>query len=365
MEDHEYMLRAIALGEKGHITAPPNPWVGCLIVKEGKIVGEGYHVAPGEPHAEIVALKEAGERAKGATMYVTLEPCVHHGRTPPCANSVIEAGLSRVVVGVEDPDHQVSGKGMQILRDAGIEVLVGVCANEVYDSLKPYLHQRKTGRPFCVAKSAISIDGRTAAADRSSKWITPPEARADAHRIRAESQAILIGTGTALTDNPKLTVREIDPLPERKPLRVLLDTHGRVSTFSPLFDISLAPTLIFTSSDCKTDVRKSWEDAGAEVVEISKASEGIGLDLQEMMENLFRRGIVQLMIEGGATLFGTFLKQGYVDQLVVYIGSCILGDKAEPLFRGMPIESMDESISMKLVNVRKLENSVRLDYVPS
>ena len=186
ISDVQAMARAIALGSKGRITAPPNPWVGCVIVKDGIVVGEGFHQTAGEPHAEIHALQQAKEQAMGATVYVTLEPCVHHGRTPPCSDALIKAKVSKVFVALEDPDPRVRGKGIAFLKDAGIWVNLGLCRDEAVQSLQPYLHQRKTGRPFCIAKAAISIDGRTAASDGTSKWITPKEARADSHRIRAD-----------------------------------------------------------------------------------------------------------------------------------------------------------------------------------
>src|SRR2546421_3538656 len=210
------MAAAVALGEQGRLTAAPNPWVGCVLVRDSEIVGRGFHRAAGEPHAEALALAQAGGRARGATAVVTLEPCTHFGRTPPCTPALVEAGVARVVVAVLDPDPRVSGRGVEELRAAGVAVDVGVGAAEAEASLRPYLHHRRTGRPLCLLKAAVSLDGRTAAADGTSQWITGPEARADSHRLRVESQAVVVGAGTALADRPALTAR-LDPPAPRQP----------------------------------------------------------------------------------------------------------------------------------------------------
>src|SRR5690242_13153488 len=207
--DEAAMAEAVALGERGRLTAAPNPWVGCVVVADGEIVGRGFHRRAGEPHAEVHALREAGDRARGATAFVTLEPCAHQGRTPPCAPAMVEAGVRRVVVAVFDPDERVAGRGVEILRAAGVTVDVGAGAEAAAHSLAPYLHHRRTGRPLCLLKTAASIDGRTAAADGTSQWITGPEARADAHRLRAQSGAVVVGAGTAVADRPTLTWRDL------------------------------------------------------------------------------------------------------------------------------------------------------------
>ncbi|HVM39257.1 MAG TPA: bifunctional diaminohydroxyphosphoribosylaminopyrimidine deaminase/5-amino-6-(5-phosphoribosylamino)uracil reductase RibD, partial [Acidimicrobiia bacterium] len=239
VDDAAAMRQAVIEGERGRLGAPPNPWVGAVVVSEGEIVGVGHHARPGSAHGEAAAVSAAGERARGATVYVTLEPCNHHGRTGPCTEALISAGVARVVVGVEDPDALVAGTGIARLREAGIDVAVGVEAATVERSLRPYLHQRSTGRAFCVVKTAVSIDGRTAAADGTSKWITGEAARDDAHALRAASQAIVVGSGTALADAPELTVRRV-AAPPVPPLRVVLDGRGRVPARGPLFDTASA-----------------------------------------------------------------------------------------------------------------------------
>lgn len=343
-----YMKRAIAIGMQGRWTSPPNPWVGCVIVNQGKIVGEGYHRKAGEPHAERLALDEAGSFASGSTAYVTLEPCAHYGRTPPCVNALIEAGVKTVYVALEDPDPRVKGKGIKQLRDAGINVHVGLGSELAEESLRPYLHQRKNGRPYCVVKSAISLDGRIAAKDGSSQWITGEEARRNAHELRAESQAILIGSGTAIADKPKLTVRHID-LPEhfRQPLRVLLDSRGRVSP------TDFHGNLVFTT---QTHHQKEWESNGAEVHVMES------IELKKVVQILNDKGVLQLMIEGGQTIYTSFLREGLVDQLAVYIGACLLGPAGIALHH-LNIPSINHALRLQLLKKQQLGQDIRLDYL--
>jgi diaminohydroxyphosphoribosylaminopyrimidine deaminase / 5-amino-6-(5-phosphoribosylamino)uracil reductase len=358
--DEQMMLHAIALGEKGRITAPPNPWVGCVIVKDNQIVGEGFHLQPGTPHAEVNALQQAGERARDSTLYSTLEPCIHHGRTPPCCQAIIQAKIKRVVVAVQDPDTNVNGKGIQKLREAGIIVEIGIGAEAAQKSLQAYLWHRKTGRSFCLAKAAISIDGRTAAADSTSQWISCPIARQNAHLLRAESQAIMVGAGTAIYDKPQLTVRLPDLHISRQPLRVILDGKGLVNPEAPLFDTKLAPTLIFTSEACSISRKEIWQRAGAEVQVIP--SLGQGLDLKAAFENLGKRGILQVMVEGGSMVLGTLARERLIDQLSLYVGPRILGDKGLPLFKYFGVSTIQEAPVLKLIGSQQFGQCVRLDY---
>ncbi len=328
-----FMRLAIQLGEKGRLTAPPNPWVGCVIVKEGELLGKGYHCAPGEPHAEVVALEQAGPLARGATAFVSLEPCAHHGRTPPCTEALIESGVKRVVIPLLDPDTQVAGQGVKRLEEAGIEVLVGVAELEATRSLLPYLHHRRTQTPYVVLKSAMSLDGKIAASDGSSKWITSEEARADVQRLRAESQAILIGSETARLDQPRLTVRD---LPASQPLRVVIDRRGRLSREGPLFDLKLGPTLVFT---------------GQEVT------------LESVLQELGKRGVMQLLVEGGSELHAAFLREKRAHKLSLYVGNCLLGEKGRALAPGFEVLSIDRAPRFELDEVRRFGQSVRLDYL--
>jgi diaminohydroxyphosphoribosylaminopyrimidine deaminase/5-amino-6-(5-phosphoribosylamino)uracil reductase len=368
LSDEVVMAEAVALGERGRLTAAPNPWVGSVIVgARGEIVGRGFHHRAGEPHAEVHALREAGERARGATAYVTLEPCAHHGRTPPCAPALVDAGVRRVVVAVLDPDERVAGRGIDILRAAGVSVHVGVGAEAAARSLAPYLHHRRTGRPFCLLKTAGSLDGRTAAADGTSQWITGPEARADAHRLRAESGAVVVGAGTALADQPSLTYRNLEfeaGLVPTQPLRVVLDGAGRVPATGPLFDLGIAPTLVLTTSAADAETCRAWAEAGVEVEELPPDVGGGGVDVGVVLDVLGRRGIVQVMVEGGATLHGALLRAGLADRLVVYTGGVVLGAGGIPLFAGPGPDTLTEASRWRLAGVRRLGDDARLDWEP-
>ena len=359
--DEEHMAHAAALAERARRRTAPNPWVGCVIVRDAAVVGEGATEPPGGRHAEIVALRAAGDAARGATAYTTLEPCSHHGRTSPCADALTAAGVARVVVALEDPDDKVAGEGIARLRAAGIEVEVGVGADAVRVQLAPYLHHRRTGRAFCLVKTALSLDGRTAAADGSSQWITGPAARADAHELRADSQAVVVGSGTALADRPALTVRDADPVPEHPPLRVLLDARGRVPAAGPLFDAA-APTLVITTGAAPSGVLDAWWAAGATVETVPAANGKV--DLVAALDVLGAYGVLQAMIEGGAALHGALLEAGLVDRLTVYVGAALLGSGAKPGLDWPGPATIADAPRLRLVACHVLGDDVRLDYVP-
>jgi diaminohydroxyphosphoribosylaminopyrimidine deaminase/5-amino-6-(5-phosphoribosylamino)uracil reductase len=378
--DDELMAEAVALGERGRLTAAPNPWVGCVVVApDGQVAGGGFHRRAGEPHAEVHALREGGDRARGGTAYVTLEPCAHQGRTPPCAPALVEAGVIRVVVALLDPDDRVAGRGVEMLRAAGIVVEIGVGAEAAARSLAPYLHHRRTGRPLCLLKTAASIDGRTAAADGTSQWITGPEARADAHRLRAGSGAVVVGAGTAVTDRPTLTFRNLDfeeGLTPPQPLRVLIDAAGRAPATGPLFDPALAATLVITTPTADPDARRAWKEAGAEVEDVAAAPAsppfpgapsvppGPAVDLHAALDLLGRRGVLQAMVEGGATLHGSFLRAGLADRIVVYTGGAVLGAEGLPLFAGPGPATLAEASRWRLEAVHQVGDDARLDWEP-
>jgi diaminohydroxyphosphoribosylaminopyrimidine deaminase/5-amino-6-(5-phosphoribosylamino)uracil reductase len=359
--DGELIARAVELGETARRTAPPNPWVGSIVVDEhGAVAGTGFHERPGTPHAEAVALAAAGERARRGTVYITLEPCAHHGRTPPCAESLIAAGVGRVVVALEDPDERVAGRGLAHLRAAGVDVVVGPGATAARRSLGPYLHHRHTGRAWCVLKTAMSLDGRTATADGSSRWITGAAARADAHRLRAESQAVVVGAGTALADAPSLTARDVDPPVDRQPLRVLLDSRGRVPPAGPLFDPALAPTLVITTDGATPAAVDGWRAAGAKVEAVPAAPGGV--DLEAMLDLLGRHDVVQALVEGGATVHGSLLAAGLVDSVVAYVAPKVLGPSALPAFAQRGIGTLADVPSWQLVSATPLGDDVRIEY---
>jgi diaminohydroxyphosphoribosylaminopyrimidine deaminase / 5-amino-6-(5-phosphoribosylamino)uracil reductase len=362
--DRDLVERAVVLGERGRRSAPPNPWVGCVIARDGEIVGEGFHERPGAPHAEVEALRAAGERARGATALVTLEPCAHHGRTPPCADALLKAGVTRVVVPLTDPDPQVSGRGIAALEAGGVAVDIGPGADAAERSLRPYLHQRRTGRAYALLKIATSIDGRIAAADGSSRWITGPEARADAHRLRAESQAVVVGAGTALADQPALTARDVQPPAERQPLRVLLDARGRVPADGPLFDVTLAPTLVVTTEAAAPAAVDAWRAAGAKVETVAAAEGAVGVDLAATFELLGRVDVVQALVEGGGTVHGALIRAGLADGLVAYMAPVVLGECARPLAGGPGPERLSDAPRFRVVSATPIGGDVRIEMTP-
>jgi diaminohydroxyphosphoribosylaminopyrimidine deaminase/5-amino-6-(5-phosphoribosylamino)uracil reductase len=320
------MERAIELAERGRGLTSPNPMVGAVVVAEGRILGEGYHEGPGLPHAEVAALRSAGERSRGATLFVTLEPCCHHGRTPPCTDAVIEAGVSRVVAATGDPNPIVDGRGFAALRSAGVEVRSGVLTEESERQNEAYLKHVRTGMPFVTWKTAASLDGKVAARDGTSRWITGETARRDVHMLRAASDAIVVGAGTALLDDPSLTVRDPD-YRGRPPLRVLVDAGGRVPPTGELFD-DAAPTLVATTERAPQERREEWNAAGAEVVVY--APEDGGVPVGALLADLGKRDAQGVLLEGGPTLAWAAVEGDAVDKVVVYLSPRLIGGADAP-----------------------------------
>jgi diaminohydroxyphosphoribosylaminopyrimidine deaminase/5-amino-6-(5-phosphoribosylamino)uracil reductase len=334
------------------------------VARGGEIVGEGRTQRPGGDHAEIGALRAAGDRARGATAYVTLEPCAHQGRTPPCTDALIRAGVARVVLALEDPDPAVSGRGIVALRAAGVTVDVGAGADQARASLRPYLVHRRERRSFVVLKSAMSLDGRVAAADGTSQWITGAAARHDAHALRAAGQAIVVGSGTALADRPALTARGVDPAPDPAPLRVVLDARGRVPATGALFDTTLAPTVVVTTAAAPDPIVRAWLAAGAKVVTVPGAAKGAGVDLRAAFETLGGIGVLQALVEGGPRLAAALLDAGLVDRLVVYVGASMLGPTGLDAFPVAPVPTLAAAQHLVLVDVVALDGDARLTYEP-
>lgn len=363
MNPSYYMQQAIRIAEQARYLAPPNPWVGCVIVKNGQIIGKGHTLVPGQAHAEICALQEAQAAAKGATMYVTLEPCSHFGRTPPCVNAIIQAGIAEVFIAQQDPDSRVQGKGIALLKQAGIKTHLGLCQREAADQLFSYLYHRTHGIPYTIVKSALSIDGRTAAEDGSSQWITSLEAREDAHLIRADSQAIIVGAGTAKKDLPQLTVRHKDIHLTQQPLRIILDAKGTVPPIGPLFDPLLAPTLIITAKNRPKEMVERWKEKGVEIASVSTSSAGY-LDLHEIWQELGKRNILQVLVEGGSTLQTEVIKNKLMNQLTIYLGPLLLGSTGLPFFLEK-VSSIQEASMLSLKSTKIIQNCIRLDYICS
>ncbi|GAA5443321.1 riboflavin biosynthesis protein RibD [Microbulbifer sp. NBRC 101763] len=361
------MARAIQLAERGLYTTMPNPRVGCVITdSKGVVVGEGWHQRAGEPHAEIEALRDAGERARGATVYVTLEPCSHTGRTGPCTEALIEAGVSRVIYGMQDPNPRVGGKGLQKLRDANIEV-EGPLLEDQCRALNPGFIKRMTlGLPLVRSKSAMSLDGRTAMASGESKWVSGPAARADVQRLRARSCAIVTGVETVRFDNPNLNVRAdemalellaAEQAAEVQPLRVIVDSQLRTPAKAFILQGD-APTLVCTTERADPERRERLERAGAEVIILPQDKEG-RVDLLALLEELARRQCNEILVESGATLSGEFLYRGHVDELIVYLAPKLLGSTARPLFE-LPIERMGSVLPITITDMRAVGHDWRI-----
>lgn len=350
--DHTLMARALRLAERGAYTTKPNPMVGCVIAHGGQVVGEGWHQRAGEPHAEVFALRDAGERAKGATAYVTLEPCAHTGRTGPCADALIAAGVARVVAAMRDPFPQVDGAGFEKLRAAGIAVESGLMEAQARALNQGFLSRVQRGRPWFRVKLATSLDGRSALASGESKWISGEASRMDVQRWRARSGAIVTGAGTVLADDPQLTVRLGDDTPFVPPLRVVLDpglatvARGRVREGD-------APTLYIHAPDAKPPRGLQAQLAAVPVREGR-------FDLEAVLRLLAERGINEVQLEAGATLAGAFLGAGLVDEVLLYVAPVLLGERARPMFDGLGIDAMTQKLKMRIVESRYLGQDVRL-----
>jgi diaminohydroxyphosphoribosylaminopyrimidine deaminase / 5-amino-6-(5-phosphoribosylamino)uracil reductase len=352
-EDHAFMARALALTERGRDTSTPNPSVGCIIVNAGRILGEGWHERAGEAHAEVKALAAAGEAARGATAYVTLEPCAHQGRTGPCTDVLVKAGVSRVVAALEDPFAQVNGRGIAQLRDAGIRVETGLMAEAAREAHRGFLSRVTRGRPWMRIKAAASLDGRIALANGESRWITSEASRRDVHALRARSCAMLTGIGTILRDDPELTVRHVEC--RRQPRRVVIDSRLDMPAQAKI--LSGEPILILTVSD-DIERRKALEARGAEVLRV--ANEGAKTDLVAIARLLAERGFNEVTVETGGKLMGSLLRAGVVDELVIYYAPLILGDTAQSLFALPEWTRLDEAIRPRIVDVRAVGPDIRV-----
>ena len=351
--DSFWMARALQLAARGLTTTTPNPRVGCVLVKDGHLVGEGWHERAGCPHAEVHALRAAGSAAAGSTAYVTLEPCSHHGRTPPCADALVAAGVGRVVVAMQDPNPLVSGNGIARLRAAGIEVESGLMESAARELNIGFVSRMTRGTPWVRSKIAASLDGRTALANGISQWITGPEARSDVQRLRARSCAVLTGIGTLLADDPRLNVRE--PEGSRQPLRVVLDS--RLATPPGARILREGPVLLYCAIE---DVAKATDlrGQGAEVVCLPGVTGQV--DLVAMLADLGRRGVNEVLVEAGARLNGALLLAGLVDELVLYQAPQLLGDAARGLAALGVLDALDQRVELAWQDVRQVGRDLRI-----
>lgn len=362
--DAHYMARALELARRGHYTTHPNPRVGCVIVRDGQIVGEGWHIRAGEPHAEVHALRAAGENARGATAYVTLEPCSHHGRTPPCADALVNAGVARVVAAMRDPNPEVAGRGLQRLTQAGIVTESGVLEGEARKLNQGFLKRMEHGLPFVRVKLAMSLDGRTAMDSGESQWITGPAARSAVQRLRAQASVVLTGADTVLADNARLTVRadelgldaqQTALVMSRPPLRVLVDGRLRVPLDAPFF--KAGPALVAT---CMA-VEEQYAN-GPECMIV--AGDDGQVDLRRLLVELAARGVNEVLVEAGPRLAGAFARQGLVDEFQIFIAGKFLGSSARPLL-DWPLAQMKDAPELKITEIRAVGDDWRVIAVPA
>lgn len=361
--DHRYMARALQLAERGLYTTDPNPRVGCVLVRNGRIVGEGWHRRVGEAHAEIEALRFADGRTSGATAYVTLEPCCHHGKTPPCTEALVAAGVVRVVAAMEDPNPRVAGKGLAALRTAGIRTECGLLG-EAAAALNPGFCRRMRGeRGLVRSKLAMSLDGRTALANGESRWITGEAARLDVHRLRARSSAIVTGVDTVLADDPSLTARLDTDDEVLQPVRIVLDSHLRTPVTARVL-AQPGRTVILTTSESGERIC-ALSLAGAEV-HVLAAREGSGrVDLRALAQYLALNEYNEVMVEAGATLNGALLQAGLVDEWVVYMAPCVLGSGARGILDFGPLHRIGDRPEMRISEVRHVGPDLRIRLQPS
>ncbi|EAR22797.1 bifunctional diaminohydroxyphosphoribosylaminopyrimidine deaminase/5-amino-6-(5-phosphoribosylamino)uracil reductase RibD [Nitrococcus mobilis] len=356
--DRQYMAHALRLAKRGLFSTGPNPRVGCVIVRNGQLVGEGWHRRAGEPHAEINALAAAGQAARGAILYVTLEPCCHHGRTPPCTTALLSAGITRVIAACKDPNPRVAGQGLEQLTAAGITTRHGLMAEQAQTLNPGFFKRMRTGLPYVRCKLAMSLDGRTAMASGESRWITAAAARGDVHRLRARSDGLLTGHGTVLADDPQLTARDVDTSWDLvQPCRLVLDSRLRIPKQARMLQEPGKVAVLYAHHD-----RRRAQDltaAGAELWPIEPDSDG-RVELRQALTAIGNAEINELLVEAGPTLSGALLQADLIDELVVYIAPHLMGDEARPLLRLPGLVRMAERIPITITDMRALGPDLRL-----
>ena len=352
------MDEALELATRGLGTVSPNPLVGAVVVSGGAVVGRGWHEGPGQPHAEVVALQEAGDRTRGAALYTTLEPCDHYGRTPPCTKAIVDAGIRDVMVALRDPNPIVDGRGIDRLRQSGIDVQLGVRAEKAERVNEAFLKHVTTGLPFVTLKMASTLDGKVAARDGSSRWITGEEARRDVHRLRAASDAIVVGAGTAVADDPALTVREVE-YRGRPVLRVIVDGSGRLpGTAAVLSDE--APTVVATTDRSPESRRDEWRSAGAEVA-VFEADDG-RVPLRDLLADLGKRSVQSVLLEGGPTLAWSAVRDGIVDKVILYLAPKLAGGEDAPgALMGEGVGSIADALELEFAGVDRIGADLKVE----
>jgi diaminohydroxyphosphoribosylaminopyrimidine deaminase / 5-amino-6-(5-phosphoribosylamino)uracil reductase len=360
--DHYFMKLALDLAASAKGKTNPNPLVGAVIVKDGMIVGSGLHRKAGEPHAEVHAFRMAGEHAKGATLYVTLEPCSHFGKTPPCANLVKDSGISRVVIAMRDPNPLVAGRGIKLIEEAGIEVEVGILEAEAAKLNERFIHNMVHHTPFVLSKVAMTLDGKIAAYNGHSKWVTGEQSRQKVHYLRNETDAILVGIGTVLADDPMLTTR----IPEggKNPVRIILDSKLRTPIDAKITDCSEAKTWVFTDEGADPEKTNALLQKGVEVFPTPKGEDG--LDLSFILKTLFEKGITDVLVEGGSEVNGAFLRAGLINKFLIYLAPKILGGRHSLTpFTGKDVESMDDALKVDIETIEHVGKDLLITAYPS
>jgi diaminohydroxyphosphoribosylaminopyrimidine deaminase/5-amino-6-(5-phosphoribosylamino)uracil reductase len=357
MDDEFWMRRALHLAEKGRGRTSPNPMVGAVLVKRGKVVGDGYHARAGEPHAEIVAIKNAGEKAKGATLYLNLEPCTHYGKTPPCVPAVIEAGVRKVVVGIEDPNPLVKGRGVAHLKQAGLDVKVGILENECHrlnEVFCKYIVQRE---PFIILKMAATLDGKLATRNGESQWITGETSRRFVHRLRDQVDGVVVGIGTVLKDDPMLTARIRGG---RDPYRIVFDSRLRIPENARVVDLSPSKTIVATTEMASQDKIERLRKKGVRVL-ISDSKSG-KVDLKSSLLKLGELGLMSLLVEGGSQINGSFLDQGLIDKIFLFLSPKLIGDPLAPgIFSGEGVLHLRETFSVTEIRTRRMGEDILIE----
>nr|WP_286166046.1 bifunctional diaminohydroxyphosphoribosylaminopyrimidine deaminase/5-amino-6-(5-phosphoribosylamino)uracil reductase RibD [Peribacillus frigoritolerans] len=355
MKDQDYMKVALQLAEQGSGQTSPNPLVGAVVVKNGQIIGMGAHLKAGEPHAEVHAVRMAGSQAEDSTVYVTLEPCSHHGKTPPCADLLISSKVKRVVVAAEDPNPLVAGRGMKKLQAAGIEVVSGVLKNEAEELNKVFFHYIQTKRPFVTLKWACSLDGKTATVTGESKWITGESARKDVHKYRELHDAILAGVETVIKDDPSLTCRLENP--KKQPVRIVLDTHLRTPETAGLVNDGHSPVWIITGSEVSPERIESFQRKNAVIIQMNTPD----IEIDNLLHLLGERNITSLFVEGGAAVHGSFIKSGLFNQVVSYTAPMLIGGKeAPPAVAGAGFSRINEAIRLRIKETEILGDDLKI-----
>lgn len=358
IQAEQFMQRAIELAKRGLGRTSPNPPVGAILVHDGKVVGEGFHPAAGLPHAEVFALRDAGDKARNSDLYVTLEPCCHQGRTGPCTTAVIDAGIARVFVGTQDPNPQVAGKGMQRLRDAGIDVVCDLLKTECQQLIAPFAKYTASGLPYVVFKAAMTLDGQTATANGDSRWISCAASREAVHQLRNQVDGIMVGSGTVKTDDPRLTARlHAD---HRDPVRIVFDGKLETSPQAIVYTQSSdAKTILVTASGHSESALQPYRASGVEILQVARNADA--LDLPAALAELAKRNLHYLLLEGGSVLGGAMMRAGLVDRMMVFVAPKLLGGVGHNLLAGEGAASISEAFSLKNLRARQIDTDILIE----